>query len=393
MGKTITILSSEESFENNYGAALQGQALYATLQDMGYAPQFVRYKGNEFEESYLQYLVFCVKRIGGYVYHAVCPKVQTIQHNRLRKQFKEEIRAREAIFKSFSREYMSFWNRKRVGWYCLKRKHPLTDVYICGSDQIWNPYFKRGRNDPGYFLAFAPKGSKKIAYAPSFGCNDLPTKARENLGVLLDDYSAISVREESGVDIVRRYAERDAKLVLDPTMLRTPEQWDDLACFPDGIPGKYILCYRFAESEHTKQTIRKMSEELELPVVSLPLSDAGMKDGEFMPVFTAGPREFVGLIRNATLVCTDSFHATVFSVLMKTPVCVFLRESYLEGNSMNSRVYSLLKMLNLEYLIMTHGDTAEKAQVALREDFTEAHQILAQKREESLNYLREALKG
>lgn len=392
MDKSVTILSSEESFENNYGAALQGQALYATLQELGCRPQFVRYTGNKFAKNYLLYLAFCVKKAGGHVYHAFFPRPQTVQHNKLQKQFKKQIKERETVFKDFSREYMSFWNKKRVGWYSLKRKHPITDAYVCGSDQIWNPHFKRGRNDPGYFLAFAPKGARKIAYAPSFGCSDLPPKAQGNIRQLLADYHAISVREDSGVEIVRKYADREAKVVLDPTMLRTPEQWKTLAKLPEGIPEKYILCYRFAESEHTKQTIRQMSEELGLPVISLPLSDEGMKDREFTPVFAAGPREFVGLIQNAALVCTDSFHATVFSVLMKTPVCVFLRESYQGGNSMNSRVHSLLKMLQLEHLIVTEGDTAAKAQAAMQEDFSVAHQILTQRREESMTYLKDALK-
>lgn len=393
MGKTVTILSSEESFENNYGAALQGQALYATLQELGCEPQFVRYSGNEFDKSYLRYLAFYVKWIGGRVYHAVFPNSKDAKHRRLQRQFRTQIKAREAIFKRFSKENMAFWNKKRVGWYSLKRKHPVTDIYICGSDQIWNPHFKRGRNDPGYFLAFAPKGAKKIAYAPSFGCSDLPPKAKEDIKELLADYHAISVREESGIDIVRKYADREAKLVLDPTMLRTPEQWKALAGLPEGIPKKYILCYRFAESEHTKETIRQMSQELGLPVISLPLSDEGMKDTEFTSVFAAGPKEFVGLIQNAALVCTDSFHATVFSVLMKTPVCVFLRESYQGGNSMNSRVNSLLKMLQLEHLIVTSEDTAAKARTAMQEDYTVAHQILTQRREESMAYLQDALKG
>lgn len=393
MGKTVTILSSEESFHNNYGAALQGQALYATLQELGYTPQFVRYQGDDFDKSYLRYLAFRVKWIGGRVYHAVLPNAKDVQKRKLQRKFRRQIKVREKMFKQFSQEQMSFWNKHRVGWYSLKRKYPVTDAYVCGSDQIWNPHFKRERNDPGYFLAFAPKGAKKIAYAPSFGCSDLPAKAKADIKDLLADYHAISVREESGVEIVRKYAGRDAKLVLDPTMLRTPEQWKSLAGLPGGIPEKYILCYRFAESEHTKETIRQMSLELGLPVISLPLSEEGMKDSEFSPVFAAGPKEFVGLIQNATLVCTDSFHATVFSVLMKTPVCVFLRESYQGGNSMNSRVNSLLKMLQLEHLIVTSEDTADKAKAALAEDYSNAHEILAKYREESLTYLKNALKG
>ena len=390
MDKTVTILSSEESFGNNYGAALQGYSLFSTLQEWGYNPSFVRYRGGRFSNKYKKYSVFAVKRCLGFVYHRLFPSKTEMKHIRMQRPFRRDIQKREASFKEFSEENMSFWNKKRVDWWGLKDNYPVSDFYICGSDQIWNPYFKGKQNDPGYFLAFAPKGAKKIAYAPSFGCDDLPDKAKTNLEELLSDFTAISVREYSGVDIVKKYAKREAQWVLDPTMLRTSEQWREFARLPEGIPDKYILCYRFAQSEHTKQYIEKISEKLNLPVISLSLSNVSLED-DFEKVFHAGPKEFVGLIKNAALVCTDSFHATVFSVLMKTPLCVFLRENYDSGNSMNTRVYSLLKMLSLEHLIISPDASLQDMGAALKENFLEAHTILAQKREESIAFLKGAL--
>ena len=170
--------------------------------------------------------------------------------------------------------------------------------------------------------------------------------ARKTLPALLKDFNAISVREQSSVEIVRKYANRTAEHVLDPTLLRTDKQWRHIAKKPEGLPEHYILSYRFAESDSTKQMIDRIAMETGLPVVSLPLSAVAMKD-DYYSVFEAGPQEFVGLIDNASLVCTDSFHATVFSIIMKTPVCVFLRESYENGNSMNSRIYSLLKIQDI----------------------------------------------
>lgn len=390
MDKAVTILSSEESFGNNYGAALQGYALYTAVREMGFAPQFVRYRGGRFDKKYRWFSPFGVKRFLGRIYHNLLPGKEVVRRRKLRQPYKKQIEERETMFRRFADTHMTFWNKKRVSWWSLKRKHPTTEIYICGSDQIWNPHFKGERNDPGYFLAFAPKGAKKIAYAPSFGCSDLPEAAKTDLAELLSDFAAISVREESGIDIVRKYAQREAKLVLDPTLLRTPEQWKEMARLPEGIPDQYILCYRFAESAHTKDTIEEMSRRLNLPVVSLSLSDESLKD-DFEKVFCAGPQEFVGLIRNASVICTDSFHATVFSVLMKTPVCVFLRENYASGNSMNSRVYSLLKLLELEHLIVTQESSAQCVEKIMQEDYSRAHEILAQRRKESIAYLENAL--
>ena len=392
MNKSITILTSEESFHNNYGAALQGYALYCTLQEMGLDPQIVRYEGGQFQDNACRYYLMRAKRRIRLLIQRIRPDKTEREIRSLTKEYALEIRLRERLFMSFQNENMVFYNKHRMTWQQLQRDYPHTDYYICGSDQIWNPHFKGGRNDPGYFLAFAPKGAKKIAYAPSFGCDDLPDEAKKNLRNLLYDFTAISVREKSGVDIVKKNAERDAQWVLDPTMLRTGEQWASEARLPEVLPDRYILSYRFADSQATKKMIDEISKTIDLPVITLPLSIVSMKD-DYIQVFDAGPREFIGIIQNAELVCTDSFHATVFSILMNTPVCVFLRESYDGKSSMNSRVQSLLEMLGLQENIITENDTLEKALRCVNVDYSDAYTILAERRKHSLDYLRAAIEG
>lgn len=384
--KSVAILTSEESFINNYGAALQGYALYATLQEMGLAPNIVRYRGGEARNSQLSYRLFQIKRALGKKYHAFVDPVPEM----LSAETLDKVKKRENMFRSFAHTYLSFWNEKRVSWQQLRKVYPKCDCYVCGSDQIWNPYFKNGYNDPGYFLAFAPEGTIKVAYAPSFGCDDIPDTAKKTLSNFLEDFKAISVREKSGVDIVEKYAERKAEHVLDPTLLRTDKQWREIEKMPQGLPPHYILAYRFAESKETKFMIDRISKETGWPVVSLPLSAIAMKD-DFHSVFEAGPQEFIGLIDNASLVCTDSFHATVFSIIMKTPVCVFLRESYENGNSMNSRVYSLLQMFQLESHILSYDAKLDDAMECLQEDYVKAHELLDVEREKSMMFLRKAL--
>lgn len=384
--KTVALLTSEESFINNYGAALQGYALYTTLKELSLSPCVVRYKGGEARNSQAEYRLFQIKRAIGKKYHMLKdPKPEPLSVDT-----RSKIEQREKLFLSFSQNNMSFWNEKRVSWQQLRKVYPKCDYYICGSDQIWNPYFKNGYNDPGYFLAFAPDTSIKIAYAPSFGCDDIPETAKKTLPTLLKSFHAISVREQSGIEIVRKYANRTAEHVLDPTLLRTDEQWRKIAKKPGSLPSHYILSYRFAESDKTKIMIDQISYRTGWPVISLPLSVVAMKDN-YNSIYEAGPQEFIGLIDNASLVCTDSFHATVFSILMKTPVCVFLRESYENGNSMNSRVFSLLKMLQLDSHILTPNANLDDAMDCLREDYVQAHNLLKSQREKSMQFIKNAL--
>lgn len=386
MHRKVIMMTSEESFHNNYGAALQGHALYHYISNLGFEVDIVRYKGGEFtfrtKNKLIKTLIEIARKI---LRRHDARSIQDVSPELMEKKKK-----REKLFMDFQYETMTFYNEKRMNYPQLLKNRPDADYYVCGSDQIWNPFFKSGRNDLGYFLKFVPKGKRKIAYAPSFGCDDLPEKAKRNLKDLLKDFYSISVREKSGVEIVKRYAGREAKWVLDPTMLMTPKYWKSVSRMPEGVQKPYILCYRFADSEKTKSMIDESASILKLPVISLPLSEVSLKD-DYHFVFDAGPKEFIGLIENASLVCTDSFHATVFSVLMKTPVCVFLRESFKSGASMNARIYSFLDMLSLQNQLVSPEDTKDKILKCLEVDYTEAHEKLTILRNESESYLKNAL--
>ena len=388
--KSVALLTSEESFLNNYGAALQGYALYSSIVEQGFQCQIVRYRGAEFfpkaKPTLKTVIKNCLMPIHKYFHKSEAEK----ERKKIMHQYSRDLMIREKYFAQFQHDNMIFYNEQRMNWFELKENCPNADIFVCGSDQIWNPNFKLGYNDPGYFLAFVPQGKKKIAYAPSFGCDDLPEMAKHDLKDLLDSFDVISVREASGVDIILKYAKRSAQVVLDPTLLRTPQQWKTIARLPKEIPDHYILCYRFAESDSTKRMIDQISMKLGLPVISLPLANVAFRD-DFQFIFEAGPQEFVGLIEHADLVCTDSFHATVFSILMKTPICVFLRENFANNSSMNCRVFNLLQMLHLENLIVSETSTVDDALDCLKIDYSEAHTLLQKKREESICFLQNAL--
>ena len=108
--------------------------------------------------------------------------------------------------------------------------------------------------------------------------------------------------------------------------------------------------------------------------------------------YTSGPREFIGLIKNAEMVITDSFHACVFSMIFKTPFAVFERNKIGEKGNMNSRIYDFLEEYCLENQLVTKEELTEMKEIP-KIDFTYAHEHWKKRREESLKYLENALKN
>ncbi len=389
----ICLVTSEESFLNNYGAALQGYALYITLVNFGYDVRILRYKGGMIDTSQIkEVLKSHIKNAHETIKHYTISEIVTkINFRTYHLIYKNELSHQRNLFQDFQTN-MSFYDGHQLNWHQLKKSYPEADIYVCGSDQIWNPAHKNGRNDRGYFLDFVPNGRRKIAYAPSFGISDLPESAKKDIKELTKSFSAISVREKTGSEILRKYADQDVPVVLDPTLLLEAERWKNVMNIPRDLPEKYILCYRFCDSEQISSKIKGIQKKTRLPVLTLPLSGASYKDKEFKKFFRAGPNEFIGLIKNAEFVCTDSFHATVFSVLMETPFITFLRGTKeLRGTNMDSRVHNFLGLAHLENRICS--ETTDLMNFDLFNiDFRVASENLSHFRKESLQWLENALK-
>ena len=389
----VCILTSEESFINNYGAALQGYALNQTIEKMGYEPAIVKYRGGMPTPPPKFTGIRRVRALLGRIKRRIFVKKSVRQKKACERKYKKEILLREEYFREFARSNFRYINSERISWLALKDAPPVADIYLCGSDQIWNPFFKAGRNDLGYFLDFAPADKPRIAYAPSFGCAELPPPAKENIAELIAKFHAVSVREAAGQSIIKKETGRDVPVVADPTLLFTTQDWEAVEKKVDGLPEKYILCYRFSDNPETKRSIDAISKTLGLPVVTLPLSVPALRDKGYQKVFCAGPAEFVWLIHHAEFVCTDSFHATVFSLLFHRPFAVFLRENFHnQSSNMNSRIDNLLSIAELKDRVVA-GPIDEDALVSLTDvSFDAFDENIKSLREFSLNWLENALK-
>jgi hypothetical protein len=249
------------------------------------------------------------------------------------------------------------------------------DFFITGSDQVWNPFYNGFSSI--YFLEFAPK-EKRIAYAPSFGIPKIPAVYKEKYKKWIMEIPYLSVREESGAKIIKELTGRDVPVLVDPTLMLTREKWLSIAKEDPYKPDKpYLLTYFLGEiPKGTRKRIKKIARDYNLEIVRL----ADTRDKKR---YIAGPGEFIDYINSADLVCTDSFHGSVFSILMETPFIVFDRV----GTSMYSRIETLLNKFNL------HSRQANyiKDDEIFNIDFSHIPPILDEERKKALNYLKEAL--
>ena len=202
------------------------------------------------------------------------------------------------------------------------------DYFVCGSDQIWNPYFYF--NSKLDFLTFAKKG-QRISYSASFGISEIPEERESDYKEWISGLDYISVREEAGANIVKKLTNREATVLVDPTLMLTSEEWRSIAKKPKlNLEQKYLLTYFLGPiTEESKKRIEDFAKIRNLKVINL--LD---KNDKF--IYSVDPSEFIYLIDNCELMCTDSFHGCVFSIILNTPFIVFERKS--KGKSMNSRI-------------------------------------------------------
>lgn len=243
------------------------------------------------------------------------------------------------------------------------------DLFFIGSDQVWNPSFDNTTD--AEYLPQVEKG-RKFAYAASFGVSEI-TENREHMAELLSQIRRISVREDAAANIVEGLIGVRPKVVLDPTMLLKPDDWADVAAKPkmDVPAGGYILKYVLGQNVPDDKALAAAGE-IDCPIIDL-------KD-ESLPV---GPSEFIWLIAHAKFVCTDSFHASVFSVLYRTPFAIFERVS--ANEDMSSRFDTLCATFGLE------GRRVRSGELAAPIDWEAVDGRLEHARASSLDYLKGCL--
>ncbi len=388
--KKIGIVTSNTSFANNYGAVLQCYALCEQLKKWGYDPRVINYSyvnNNRTITTSAQANRTLSSKLS-YIFSSDVGFLQKIQY-RLNRKNRSQM---ERGFVNFYKKYLRFHSDNPETFEQLKENPPAYPFFITGSDQVWNPIIHGNQNDPGCFLQFSPDSSKRIAYAPSFGIKNYPEGLYQTLKEYIDTFDFISVREKEGAEFVEKACGTRPQIVLDPTLMADPDVYAPISEMDITLPKHYILCYRFGKMPYSEKIIKYISKKLRLPVIELPLSIESYMKGSKL-CYDIDPSRFIGAIKGAELVLTDSFHCTVFSILTHTPFYTFLRQSPKDKNNMNGRMVELLSKLGLSDRLISPDDAFDfNREMATHVDFEQSESVLKIQREEAQSYLKRAVR-
>lgn len=323
----------------NYGSLLQAFALQRFLRDSGYEVENIDLCPS-LSEKVLNLLVqgnsckLFLEKLNLYrIEHASRDKKASAERKMKFESFLKDEFILTRVFKKFSD---------------LKELRGRYDVFVCGSDQIWSPTLF----SPSYYFDFLLDSDTKIAYACSFGVSQVCNKKKNRIAKLLSRFHSISVREQEGREIVKELTGRDVKVNLDPTMLMDANQWNLNVPQEPLIQGNYMFCYFLSyNSEQWNRTIT-LAKDRNIKIVVIPTIKEVYNVSDAVIVENVGPADWVNLIKNASIVCTDSFHGCVFSIIYNRPFVAFKRFLNDSKHSQNSRVYNLLNSFGLESVLV-----------------------------------------
>lgn len=324
--KRIGIITIQKC--DNYGADLQAYALQAKLRLMGYDAEnidylFYKHPRHQCGKKEKPVLPISFKNrikerlfpIVAWVRSFKSWQIGAERHRRFEKWFKKNVKT--------GVEYRSVDS--------LYANPPQYDLYMVGSDQVWNP--RLFSNIQPYFLDFAPQGARCVSYASSFGVSELSGPVFYKYKQWLKNFSHIGLRERKGADIVNAMAlDAEVAHVLDPTLLLTAGEWAKVAVEPESRPtGKYLLLYDLIASSETVELANKWAAKNGWQIVRI-------GDGAY------GPGEFIWLFTHAEAVVTNSFHGTAFSIINHKPSYSVIPRSM----SNSDRIESLLDSVGLQ---------------------------------------------
>ena len=318
---------------DNCGSQLQTYALSKVIKEhFGVTPDVIDFSNRHQQEVYATF-----RKIH---------RVKDLVRNLYRLLFLNLLKPYHKSFRDFISNYVNLTNVRYSLPEELKTLDGKYDVYIAGSDQVWNT--KAYDFDDSYFLDFVTKG-RKIAYATSLGATNIIESSRDKIKYtkLVNDFSMLSVREKNAQLLLQTITDKPVELLLDPTLLLPKSDWEALAGDEPLIKGKYIFYDAYTYADNPNRIVKKLSEKYNMPVYIVDANAWAMRrmfmDGfKLAPQF--GPKAFLNLIKYSELVLTTSFHGTALSVAMEKRFW-FIKTPML--NPRDDRAITLLNQLGL----------------------------------------------
>ena len=275
------------------------------------------------------------------------------------------------IFGSFQKKNFRFTKKEYRLLTDFENFEDEADIYFSGSDQVWNSGWNKGVIPP-FYLSFVPDNKPRYAYASSFGKSKLEAKEVNETKKYFEKFNDISVREESGVNILNeQFKIEDAFRIIDPTLALNGDFWRNIAP-KNKIKGEYILIYNLNRSKEFDQYADKLSKKTGLKLYRFCTRfDQIFRKGKSLiipPIF-----EFISLVDNAKFVLTDSFHATAFSMNLNTePICIY-------PQNYSGRLSEFLKLVDSEQRHVFNNNDLDV--IDRHVDFHKVNNILDKERE------------
>lgn len=372
-------------FKDNYGSMLQAYATKKILDKNEIPNETINIKYNkDFKNGKRKYYLsqitnfkFIKNKLG---------MVKLKIDKKLNKQLGKNIAIRTQKYKEFRKEFNLSRSNNTFKDLTNQAKELYSDV-IVGSDQLWLPVNVVADY---YTLNWVPDEINKISYSTSFGFSSIPNKYVELYRNFLNRINYLSTREESGVQIIKDIVARDAKLVCDPTILLTKDEWHEESSKERKYDEKYILCYFLGNNIEHRKFAERLRKKTGYKIVSLNHADEYVKySDEFCDYapFDIGPREWISLIENAEYVCTDSFHGTVFSILFNKMFFDFRRHNNKSKVSTNSRIDSLLDVAGISKERILVGNEDIDKVLTYKIDYNKVNENINKFREDSQKWL------
>jgi len=312
----------------NHGASLQAYALQQYLVSQGNDNEIINYKppylsghyklwkisSPAWNKNFITRLIYLVLKLPGRLFAL----------------------KRKKAFDQFTTNNLKLTPNRYTSNEDLKQDCPEADMYIAGSDQIWNTIFQNGK-DPAFYLDFVPEGKRRISYAASFATEKIIEDYEDFVKGMVNKIDCISVREQTGVELLKELGVNRAVQVCDPVFLLDKEKWENIASTI--YTEKYLLIYDAEKSELLKKIACTLALRLNLKIYSIGPYSLSYAKRNFP---FAGPVEFVSLIKNANYIISNSFHGTAFSIIFEKNMCVVNRTE-----AINTRMQNLVESLGI----------------------------------------------
>ena len=371
-------------FKNNYGSMLQAYATKKILDNNNIPNETINIDNNiDFKKGKRKYYAsqlfnfkFIKSKFG---------MIKLKLDKKIVKNLGKNISIRDSKYKEFRKEFNLSISCPDYKSLSEMADAKYSDV-IVGSDQLWLPV---NVVSDYYTLNWVSDNINKISYATSFGISKIPDKYTDEYKKFLSRINHLSVREESGKKICDEYG-ITSKVVCDPTILLTKDEWEQEAVQERIIPDKYILCYFLGSNIEHRKFAEKLKKKTGYKIVSLNHADEYVKYSDTFADITPydiGPREWINLIKNAEYVCTDSFHGTVFSLLFNKTFFDFRRYSESNKMSTNSRIDSLLDLAGVDKNRILTGNEDVDTVIKYKINYSKVNKNIDKIRQESKKWL------